>query len=393
MWVETGGIVSYSEDNSYEKILDRALNNDRLVNMDKREGSVIYDALAPLCLELAECYAKMDILSEQTYLMTATGTNLEKRAYDYGISRKSATYALRTGSFKKYKTDADGNVVVDDDGNKILVDMDIDEGQRFVVPNSSITYVYTGESDGYKILKCEQLGSQGNTHVGIILPLTPVLGLVEARIVSTYTPAEDEETDDELRERTKQHINYQPYGGNIADYIETVNAIDGVGQTKVFPAWQYNGSVLLSVVSPQFDPVSEEFAALLKEEIDPEEDSGNGVGIAPIGHFVTVTTPTKKSVDVTLSLEIVVDTDEGELYEQVVSIIEAYLLSVRQEFKQDVRLAVYRSRIIEKLLNGCSSIISVQSCLLNGADTDIVYTDEAQVGMQYLPYLGEVTLL
>ena len=87
------------------------------------------------------------------------------------------------------------------------------------------------------------------------------------------------------------------------------------------------------------------------------------------------------------------DTDEGELYEQVVSIIEAYLLSVRQEFKQDVRLAVYRSRIIEKLLNGCSSIISVRNCFLNGSDTDIVYTDEAQVGMQYLPYLGEVTLL
>lgn len=385
--------MSYSDDNSYEKILDRALNNDILNNMDKREGSIIYDALAPLCLELAECYAKMDILEAQTYLMTATGTNLDKRAYDYGISRKSATYALRTASFKKYKTDSDGNVVVDEDGNKILVDMEIDEGQRFVVPNDSTTFIYTGKSDGYDILKCEQLGSKGNSHVGIVLPLTPVLGLIEARILSTYIPAEDEETDDELRERTRQHINYQPYGGNIADYIETVNAIDGVGQTKVFPAWQYNGSVLLSVVSPQFDPISVEFAQLLKEEIDPTESTGKGVGIAPIGHFVTVTTPTKKYVNVTLSLEIIVDTDEGELYEQVVSIIDDYLLSVRQEFKQDKRLAVYRSRIIERLQNKCASIISIRSCLLNGVDSDIVYTDEAQIGMQYLPYTGEVTLL
>ena len=384
--------MSYSEGNSYEKILDRALNNARLSDIDRREGSVIYNAIAPVCLELAEAYVKMDILESQTYLMTATGTNLDKRAYDYGILRKEATYALRTGSFKKYKTDTNGNIVLDDEGNKILVDMEIPTGQRFVVPNDSTTFVYTGKEDGLHLLKCEQAGSKGNSHVGIILPLTPILGLVEAKIVSTYTPAEDKETDSELRERTKQHINYQPYGGNIADYIETVNAIEGVGQTKVFPAWQYRGSVLLSVVDPQYNPVSEEFAALLKEKIDPESNTGNGVGIAPIGHFVTITTPTRRPVNVALSLEIVIDTDEGELYEQIVEILEAYFLSVRQQFKQDVRLAVYRSRIIERLLTGCASIINVRDCLLNGADADVVYTDEAQLRMQNLPYVGEVTI-
>ena len=384
--------MSYSDDNSFEKILDRALNNDALVNVDKRVGSIIYDALAPVCLELAEAYALLDIFAEQTFLMTATGTNLDKRAYDYGIVRKEATYALRTGSFKKYKTDENGDYVLDEDGNKILVDMDIPVGMRFAVPNDSVTFVYTGITDDYKILECEQPGSKGNSHVGIILPLTPLAGLVEARIISTYKPAEDTETDDELRERTKSHINYQPYGGNIADYIETVNAIDGVGQTKVFPAWQYNGSVLLSIVDPQFNPVTTEFAENVKEQIDPEDSSGLGVGIAPIGHFVTITTPTKSLVNVSLSLEIIVDTDEGELYEQIVSILEEYLLSVRQEFKQDKRLAVYRSRIIERLLNGCASIINIRDCLLNGSDSDIVYTDEAQIGMQYLPYLGEVVI-
>jgi uncharacterized phage protein gp47/JayE len=385
--------MSYSENNSFEKIMNRMLANDELINIDKRVGSVIYDAIAPIALELSEAYAKMDILQEQTYVMTATGSNLDKRVYDYGISRTSATYAKRIAEFKKYKTDSNGNYVLDENKNKILTDMDISVGIRFTLPeNSEITYTYTGIIDGYKILQCEQTGTKGNEYIGQILPLTPVDGLIEANIISTYEPAEDEETDDELRERTKEFINYQPYGGNISDYIEFTNAIQGVGQTKVFPAWQYNGSVLLSIVDPQYDPATDEFLKNVKNQIDPEENSGNGVGIAPIGHFVTVTTPTKKSVNVTLNLEIVVDTDAGELYEGVTNVLEDYLLSVRQQFKQNVRLAVYRSRIIERLLNNVSSIINVKDCLLNGEDSDIVYTDEGQIGMQYLPYVGEVTI-
>lgn len=387
--------MSYSEDNTYEKILDRALNNDILINVDKRVGSVIYDALAPVCLELAEAYALLDIFADQSYLMTATGTNLDKRAYDYRIYRKEATYAQRIGSFKQYKVDTDGNYILDEDGNKILVDMEITEGMRFAVPNDSTTFAYIGKIDNYKILECEQAGSKGNAHTGIILPLTPLSGLVEARITSTYKPAEDEETDDELRERTKEKINYQPYGGNIADYIEKVNAIDGVGQTKVFPAWQYYGSVLLSIVDPNYNPCPDEFVQNVKDQVDPEDsdgENGKGIGIAPIGHFVTVTTPVKKLVDVTLSLEIVIDTDKGELYEKIVAVIEEYLLSVRKQWKQDVRLAVYRSRIIERLLNNVSSIINIRDCLLNGEDADVVYTDEAQVGKQYLPYVGEVVI-
>ena len=95
--------MSYSDNNTFEKILDRCLSNKAIETVDKRPGSIIYDALAPVCLELAEAYVKMDILEEQTFLLTATGNNLDKRAYDYGISRENATKALRIGEFKQYQ--------------------------------------------------------------------------------------------------------------------------------------------------------------------------------------------------------------------------------------------------------------------------------------------------
>lgn len=384
--------MSYSNDNSFEKIMDRCLGNKILENVDKRPGSIIYDALAPICLELAEAYVKMDIMEEQTFLTTATGINLDKRAFDYGLSRTPATNALRVAEFKKYKMDSDGNFAHDDKGNKILIDMDITEGARFTLPeDSSITFEYTGKIDGYNILKCEQTGTKGNEHVGTILPLVPIKNLIEAKITSTYKPAEDEETDEELRERVIDSINYSSFGGNIEDYIEKVNAIDGVGNTKVFPAWQYNGSVLLSIVDPIFNPITDEFAKNLKEQIDPDEDTGQGVGIAPIGHYVTITTPAKKYVNVSMSVELMNTVTLETIKEDIEKKISEYFETVRKSFGQNVNLTIYRARIIEKILE-LKEVLNVKDVALNGNFIDVTFIDEGLIGYQYLPYMGEVTI-
>ena len=384
--------MSYSDDNTFEKILNRCLANDRLVDVDKRVGSIIYDALAPVCLELAEAYVKMDILEEQTYLMTATGNNLDKRVYDYGISRRKATRALRIAEFKQYKVDSQGNYVLDENNQRILIDMEIETGIRFAIPeNAEITYEYIGKTDGYNILECEQLGTQGNEHLGTILPLTPILNLAQANIISTYKPAEDDETDTELRARAVASLNYNAFGGNIQDYIERVNAIDGVGQTKVFPAWQYNGSVLLSVVDPLYNPITDEFARNLKEQIDPEDSTGQGIGIAPIGHYVTITTPTRQDVDVALTIEFLKTETIETIQEEVERKIEEYFLSIRQSYGQDVNLTIYRARIIKKVLE-LEFVLNVTDVKLNGEMNDIVYVDEGLLGKQYLPYLRSVTI-
>ena len=382
--------MGYSDGNSYEEILDRVLGSDAFINMDRREGSIIYDAVAPFCMELAEAYAKMDILEGQSYIMTAAGTNLDKLAYNYGVVRNAATYAQRIGSFKKYQTDSDGNFVKDEDGNKILVEMRIPEGTRFAVPNDTSTYVYIGSEDGYEVLRCEQGGTAGNTHEGAILPLTPVAGLVEARIVSTLVPGEDTETDEELRQRVRSKLNSRAFGGNIDDYIERVNAIEGVGQTKVFPAWRYNGSVLLSVVDGDYNPITDEFAAKLKQEIDPEERSGEGVGTAPIGHYVTVTTPVRMGVDIGMTID--ATAEKSALKEEISEVLEKYVDEVRRGWRQDERLLVLRALIIQRIINEVGHVVNVRDVTINGADDDLVISDEADIGRQYLPYLGEVTV-
>lgn len=384
----------YSDGNSFEQILDRTLSNELLSDVDKREGSIVYDTLAPVCMELADAYAKMDILESQLSLLTATGSNLDNRAYEQGMAREQETQAERIGTFKKYQIDEQtGEYVKDENDNKILIDMDIPEGSRFVSPeNDSIIYEFISKDDkDENILRCETYGTVGNEYTGTILPLTAIPDLVEAKITGTHIPAQDTESDDELRTRVINKLNSLSFGGNIDAYIEKVSGIDGVGTCKVFPAWQYNGSVLLSVVDSSYEPITQSFADRIKEEIDPEESSGQGVGFAPIGHYVTVTTPIKSNVKVQFHLDLEADVTIGNVQEECEQKIEEYFNSVRHEFYQDKTLGIYRARIIDKILE-IPEVLNVTDVLLNDVNADITYTDEGLLEHQYLPYVSEVII-
>ena len=43
-------------------------------------------------------------------------------------------------------------------------------------------------------------------------------------------------------------------------------------------------------------------------------------------------------------------------------------------------------------MSGVREVLNVTNILLNNEDADIIYTDEGQIGMQYLPKLGEVVI-
>ena len=209
--------------------------------------------------------------------------------------------------------------------------------------------------------------------------MTPIAGLAVAEIIGTLVPAEDTETDEELRQRTINHINYPAFGGNVYDYIEKVNGIDGVGETKAFPAWRGKGSVLPSIVDGGKNPVSDEFIAIVKEKVDPEEDTGHGTGTAPIGHYVTVTTPVRFPVDVDVTV-----VAEGGAVDSIIfdvkEVVDGYITEVRKKWSQEATLYVIRARITERLLTNIPTLVNVTEVLLNGEDADITIEDEPRVG-------------
>ena len=75
----------YLVDNMLSKVPD---------TLDKREGSIIYDALAPIAAELANFYVTLDIVMNEIFADTASYYFLIKRAAERGLYPEEETQAV-----------------------------------------------------------------------------------------------------------------------------------------------------------------------------------------------------------------------------------------------------------------------------------------------------------
>ena len=372
-------MLEFSKGNSYAEIMDRVMGHKLLEEYDKREGGVAFNTSAPFSLEVANICAMLDILSDQSYLSSASGDNLDRRAYDFGFSRLPATYAERIVTFE-FEEDHEDTVVP--------------IGTRFSVPldasDEQVIFTYEGVKDNNLILKCETAGTVGNTYVGKVIAVDYVKHLEKATITGTYTLANDKESDDAFRLRVEEGLTVKPFGGNIAQYTEVLKGMSGIGGCKIYPAWQGQGEVLCSIVDGVYDPVPQNIIAAVKEELDPVDKEGEGVGLAPIGHTVTVTTPERYTCDVYAVVALKGGLILDEVKPELVELLENYFLYLRSTFAQDVIISVFRARLSETLLQS-PSLLNVDNVMINGFAADLTMPDSPTISGEYLPYLGEVT--
>ena len=72
------------EDQTYEKILDRSLARVA-TDVDKREGSLVMNAIAPVSAEHANIYILLDGIIQNGYADTAIREYLVLRCKEHGI--------------------------------------------------------------------------------------------------------------------------------------------------------------------------------------------------------------------------------------------------------------------------------------------------------------------
>lgn len=129
-------------------------------NIDKREGSIIYDAVAPAAMTMAEQSLAMANIVRQTYVKTAQDEFLDYRAVEYGTARYPATQTEVKAKF------------LDDDGNPIDT---VEVGDQFAsIGETPIFYTVTKINDDLTgEMTADILGTGPNSYLGQILPVTP----------------------------------------------------------------------------------------------------------------------------------------------------------------------------------------------------------------------------
>ena len=338
-------------------------------SLDKREGSLIQTAIGAGAYALEEFYLELDQVQRGAYLQTAVGQDLDYLAVLANVRRYPASAAVRLGVFN----------------------VDIPLGSRFStidgaesVNFEAIERVGPGQ---YRML-CETPGTIGHRYTGPILPITYIQGLTSAQLTDILVAGDDEEDDESLRRRAIDALTEQPFGGNVADYKRVVLAIDGVGGLQVYPHWQGGGTVKLSVLGADWMPASAELVEAVQNTVDPPPDQGLGYGTAPIGATVTVTAPEAVTVAVSASLD--------QLRPLLVEAVEAYLLSIRQDWdtpetsgRTNYASWVYAARVTAAMLS-VRGVINVTDLTLNGGAEDLALSETGE--LQQVPVLGEVEL-
>ena len=335
------------ESQTFDVILKRML--DRVSSsLGKREGSIIYDAIAPTANELQNAYIKLDIMIDESYADTASRYYLIKRAAERGLVPYSATKAVVKGEF---------NVSVPIGARFSLEDL------NYIVREKLSEQVFK--------LECEQEGVKPNSYLGTLIPIEYIEGLTKAEITEILIPGEDEEDTEHFRQRYFDSLDSQAFGGNQRDYKEKTEAISGVGSVKVYPVWNGGGTVKLVITNSENKKPSSTLVEQVQTAIDPVQNQGKGLGLAPIGHVVTVQGVTETTVNITTKITYQDDWNWSAIEGYVNSTIDEYFAQLNADWADNENIVVRISQI-ESALLGVTGVLDITGTTLNGADQNLV---------------------
>lgn len=340
------------EDKTYEAILQEKLARVAS-SLDKREGSIIFDALAPNSLESAMIYVALDTVLNETFADTASRDYLIMRCAERGITPLPATCAVGIGEFS----------------------MDIPIGTRFSCDKYNWAVTEKIESLKY-YLTCETAGADPNGYTGQLIPIEYIEGLATAELTSIVINGEDEEATETLRLRYLNSFENQSYGFNRGQYIEVTEALPGVGGCKPYRAWKGPGTVKLVITGSDYQPPSDTLINTVQTTIDPTQNNGDGIGLAPIDHEVTVVGAAGTTVNISTTLTFASGWNLTECLPYIQSALDAYYLELNSTWSKEAGLIVRVSQIESRLLT-LAGIVDISGTTLNGQAGNLTLDKDA----------------
>lgn len=327
------------ETNTYEAILQRLL--DRIPDtMDKREGAVIYDALAPAAIELNLAYIALEYLLKQIFADTADREYLVRQACERDVIPHAAQAAVWRGQFEPTA-------------------LEIWEGTRFNHDNLNFSVIEKME-DGIYRLVCETPGSVGNNAAGQLVPIEYISGLQKAELVELLNPGTDEEETEAFRNRYLTILRKPATSGNKYDYYNWAMECEGVGAVRVFPLADGPGTVKVVLTDSQKTGATEELCEQVYAHIEQKR---------PIGPKVAVVSAEEIAVGVRAKVVLQSGYNLGIVQTAFQKSLSEYLSGHAFEIGY-----ISRAKIIHLLME-TEGIEDCLCLLINGTENGIVLTD------------------
>ena len=325
-------------------------------DVDKREGSVVYDMLAPPSEEFEILQHVLEAVSENGFIDTAQMEYVDLRAMEYGEYRKPAERAkgwLLISDKIGREINIDTVVMTEHDGEPIALQI----VEYNVVPESGEVTVQAvavepgdnGNIPAYSDMTCVDLPE------AIITNPIELLGGV------------DRESDEELKSRVLLKVRKPITSGNIYHYELWARQIAGISQARVTPLWDGPGTVKVTVINSEGRAPTSEQVQLVAEHIEKER---------PIGATVSVVAITEVPINIYIELELTEGLVPSDVKEEVKQNIAQYLVEANTEIRHSqIARAILRTEGVKdykSVLIGTVAELGNHNIIISADDVAVV---------------------
>lgn len=344
----------YTSENILSRMLDYTEDG-----YDKSAGGFIYDVQKPAAMEMSAYHTRIENLNDKHCADTATGDDLDKYVKEYGVVRKSATFASGEVTF------------YGEPGATISV------GDRVADRNGLLFYTTTAgvvDENGECTVKiiCASATSKGNIEAGAItkIPIT-IKGITSVTNLNPTVGGSSTETDTELRERFYERMKYKNVPGSKAWYEIEALSVEGVGDAKCIPTWNGGGTVKLIILNDDMQPADDVIIQRVYEHFsDPI-----------IGTTLTVTTVETLNINISVTIISGDGFDLERTKTEFSDKVTEYLRTISYDGG-----TIYIKQIGMKLLE-ISGVEDYENLMLNDNTVNIVISADDNC----IPVLGGVT--
>ena len=338
------------EDMTYENLLNAML---RRVpdDIDKREGSIVYDALGPVAYTQAELYFLMRNFLDLVLPDKSVGEFQDRFLVAFNVFRKPATKAIR-------KVETTGPIELE---------------SRWELEGTTYKIIERVSETEYKA-ECEQEGTIGNMYFGKMAPISYIVG-TDVVLSDILLEGTKEESDKALRERFLIKVRKPSTSGNKYAYYNWAMACKGVGAAKIFPLAYGPGTVKVVIADENKTAAT---PALLKDVWEYIEE------MRPIDVIVTVASAAELPINVMARIKLKNGLNLGEAQAAFRSAFDAFL----KDNAFDIEYVGYAR--VGNILLETAGVEDYAELTLNGFSHNIELTDEqiAVIGTVTLEVMG-----
>jgi uncharacterized phage protein gp47/JayE len=202
-------------------------------DVDKREGSIVHDMLAPPAQEHEMIGYILEAILELGFADTSQAEYLERRTAEQYVDREDAVAA--TGAL----------VITGDNGTELLAGTRIPLADGTAVLTTEYSVIANGAITVPAV--AEIPGEAGNIAAGALF-VPDVPGVASVSNTVAFSGGVDIESDEDLKARYFLRIRKPITSGNEYHYQLMATSVAGVSAARVYPLWNGNGTVKVVVL-------------------------------------------------------------------------------------------------------------------------------------------------